>query len=50
MTLTIVVGSLNPVKVEAVRLATAKIYVTTSTECIGVNAASEVPDQVRIVL
>ena len=41
----IVVGSLNPVKIEAVRLATADIY-SAGVECCGVNAASDVPDQV----
>jgi non-canonical (house-cleaning) NTP pyrophosphatase len=41
----IVIGSLNPVKVEAVRLAAADIYAG-GVECSGVNAGSDVPDQV----
>ncbi len=52
MSLVIVVGSLNPVKIEAVRLAVADIFTKEKDEkkeifldIIGLNASSEVPDQ-----
>ena len=41
----LVVGSLNPVKVESVRLASSEVF-PEGVECSGVSASSEIPDQV----
>ena len=46
----IVVGSTNPVKVDAVMLAAKDMYTDEGVECSGVSAQSEVPDQVSRVI
>jgi inosine/xanthosine triphosphatase len=41
----VVVGSSNPVKVNAVKLAIEQVFSIDDLDCVGINAPSNVPDQ-----
>jgi inosine/xanthosine triphosphatase len=41
----IVVGSKNPVKISAAKIAICEMFAVQDVECIGINAPSSVPDQ-----